>query len=84
MAQSKVSLNLSAADFAFSFSYKGQSVIIPGPDQNYFQTTADWAGATPQRGTNIPQITYCENTVPTAEGYRSVAYKFFIKPAPGP
>ena len=81
MAQVKYSVNLSAADFTFSFSFKGPSVVIPGPDQNYFQATAGWSGDTPQRGTNIPQMMYCENTVPTAEGYRSVAYKFFIEPA---
>ena len=81
MAQIKYSVNLSAADFTFSFYYKGPSVIIPGPDQNYFQGTAGWAGDSPQRGINIPQMMYCENTVPTAEGYRSVAYKFFIEPA---
>lgn len=81
MAQIKYSVNLSAADFTFSFYYKGPSVIIPGPDQNYFQGTAGWAGDSPQRGINIPQMMYCENTVPTAEGYRSVAYKFFVEPA---
>lgn len=81
MAQTKFSVNLSAADFTMSFSYKGPSVIIPAGDQNYYQATADWAGSTPQRGINIPQVMYCENTVPTAEGYRSVAYKFFIEPA---
>lgn len=81
MAQTKYSVNLSAADFTFSFYYKGPSVIIPGPDQNYFQGTAGWAGESPQRGINIPQMMYCENTVPTAEGYRSVAYKYFIEPA---
>ncbi len=80
MAQIKYSVNLSAADFTFSFYYKGPSVIIPGPDQNYFQGTAGWSGESPQRGINIPQMMYCENTVPTAEGYRSVAYKYFIEP----
>ena len=81
MAQIKYSANLSAADFTFSFSYKGPSVMIAAGDQNYFQATADWAGQTPQRGVNIPQVMYCENTVPTAEGYRSVAYKWFVEPA---
>lgn len=81
MAQIKYSANLAAADFTFSFSYKGPSVMIAAGDQNYFQATADWAGQTPQRGINIPQVMYCENTVPTAEGYRSVAYKWFVEPA---
>lgn len=80
MAQIKYSANLSAADFTLSLDFKGQSVIVPGPDQNYFQATSDWAGNTPQRGANIPQVMYCENTVPTAEGYKSVAYKYFVNP----
>lgn len=84
MSQSKYSANLSAADFNLSFSFKGHSVIVPGLDQNYFQGTAGWAGDTPQRGINIPQIYYCENTVPTAEGYRSIAYRYFIDPPATP
>jgi hypothetical protein len=80
MAQNKISLNLSAADFALSYSFKGPSVIIPGQDQNAAQAQTWWTGNTPQRGMNIPQVAYCENTVPTAEGYRSVAYRYFVEP----
>lgn len=80
MAQLKYSANLSAADFVLSHTYKGRSVIVPGIDQNYFQGTSGWAGDTPQRGIDIPQVYYCENTVPTSEGYRSVAYRYFIEP----
>lgn len=80
MAQTKFSVNLSAADFVLSHTFKGRSVIIPGPDQNYFQGTAGWAGNTPQRGIDIPQVYYCENTVPTTEGYRSISYRYFINP----
>jgi len=80
MAQSKVSLNLSSADFVLSYRFKGQSVLIPGQDQNAYAAQAWFTGESPQRGTNIPQIAYCENTVPTSEGYRSVAYKYFIEP----
>lgn len=80
MAQNKISLNLSAADFTLSYRFKGPSVIVPGMDQNAYQAQQWFAGDTKQRGTNIPQISYCENTVPTQEGYRSVAYKYFIEP----
>lgn len=80
MAQSKISLNLSSADFTLSYKFKGPSVIIPGQDQNYFQATQGWSGDTVGRGINIPQMAYCENTIPTSEGYRSVAYKYFIDP----
>lgn len=80
MAQNKISLNLSSADFTLSYKFKGPSVIIPGADQNYFQATQGWSGDTVGRGINIPQMAYCENTIPTSEGYRSVAYKYFIDP----
>lgn len=80
MAQNRISLNLSSADFTLSYKFKGPSVIIPGADQNYFQATAGWSGDTVGRGINIPQMAYCENTIPTSEGYRSVAYKYFIDP----
>lgn len=80
MAQNKISLNLSAADFTLSYRFKGPSVIVPGMDQNAYQAQQWFTGDTNQRGTNIPQLAYCENTVPTPEGYRSVAYKYFIEP----
>lgn len=80
MAQNKISLNLSAADFTLSYRFKGPSVIVPGMDQNAAQAQQWFTGDSMQRGTNIPQMAYCENTVPTAEGYRSVAYKYFIEP----
>lgn len=80
MAQNKISLNLSAADFTLSYRFKGPSVIIPGQDQNAYAAQEWFAGNTKQRGTNIPQMAYCENTIPTSEGYRSVAYRYFIEP----
>lgn len=80
MAQNKISLNLSSADFVLSYRFKGPSVIVPNNDQNAFAAQAWFTGESMQRGTNIPQLAYCENTVPTAEGYRSVAYKYFIDP----
>ena len=83
MAQNKTSVNLSSADFTLSYSFKGRSVVVPGQDQNYFGSTGAWAGAIPQKGVDIPQMYYCENTVPTSEGYRSVAYRFAIDPVEG-
>lgn len=80
MAQNKTSLNLSAADFTLSYYFKGPSVIVPGLDQNSYAAQQWFAGDTNQRGTAIPQVAYCENTVPTNEGYRSVAYRYFIEP----
>lgn len=84
MAQNKTSVNLSSADFTLSFSFKGRSVVVPGQDQNFFGSTGSWGGNTPQKGVDIPQMFYCENTVPTAEGYRSVAYRYAIDPPEEP
>lgn len=84
MAQNPISINLSAADFTLSYSFKGPSVVIPGNDQNFFGSTGAWSGDTPQKGVNIPQLYYCENTVPTAEGYRSIVYRYHISPPAGP
>lgn len=79
MAQTSYSANLSAADFVLSYSFKGPSVVIPGVDQNTLPNLS-LSGSTPQKGLNIPQLYYCENVVPTAEGYRSVQYQYFIEP----
>ena len=79
MAQTSYSANLSAADFVLSYSFKGPSVVIPGVDQNTLPNLS-LSGSTPQKGLNIPQLYYCENVVPTSEGYRSVQYQYFIEP----
>lgn len=79
MAQISYSCNLSAADFVLSFSFKGQSVVMPGADQNTLPNLS-LSGSTPQKGLNVPQLYYCENVVPTSEGYRSVQYQYFIEP----
>ena len=83
MAQNKTSVNLSSADFTLSFTFKGRSIVVPGQDQNFFGSTGAWAGNSPQKGVDIPQMYYCENTVPTSEGYRSVAYRFAVSPPAG-
>lgn len=84
MAQNKTSVNLSSADFTLSYSFKGRSVVVPGQDQNFFGSTGSWGGNTSQKGVDIPQLYYCENTVPTSEGYRSVAYRYAIDPPEEP
>lgn len=79
MAQIKFSVNLSSASFVLSHTWKGQSVVIAGQDQNTMPARP-LNGDTPQQGFNIPQLYYCENVVPTAEGYRSITYQYMIKP----
>lgn len=79
MAQIKYSVNLSSASFVFAHLWKGQSVVIAGPDQNTMPARP-LNGDTPQQGFNIPQLYYCENVIPTAEGYKSVVYQYMIAP----
>ena len=83
MAQIKFSVNLSSAAFVLSHTWKGQSVVIPGNDQNTMPARP-LNGDTPQQGFNIPQLYYCENVIPTAEGYRSFVYQYMIKPVDEP
>lgn len=83
MAQIKMSVNLSSAAFVLSHTWKGQSVVIPGNDQNTMPARP-LNGDTPQQGFNIPQLYYCENVIPTAEGYRSFTYQYMIKPVEEP
>lgn len=79
MAQIKMSVNLSSAAFVLSHTWKGQSVVVPGQDQNTMPARP-LNGDTPQQGFNIPQLYYAENVIPTAEGYRSFVYQYMIKP----
>lgn len=64
--------NLSASIFPMTIAKSGRSVINPGADQN-FDKRVD-PGAAPG-SVGIPQIMYCENTLPTPEGYQSVGLK---------
>lgn len=61
--------NLSAAVFPMTIAKSGRSVINPGADQN-FDKRVD-PGASPG-SVGIPQVMYCENVLPTPEGFQSV------------
>lgn len=71
MAQIPYRGNLSAKVFPFLSSQFGRTVIINGQDQvNVFQGGIDSTSG----DNNIPQMYYCENVVPTPQGYKSVGY----------
>ena len=69
MAQIPYRANLSAVVFPMTIAKAGQSVINPGMDQN-FDKRVDATAAYGSVG--IPQIMYCENVLPTSEGFQSV------------
>ena len=73
MAQTTYRANLSAKVFPFISEYFGRSVIIPGPDQNFSRQLASSEDLDKDRG--IPQLYYCHNVMPAAEGFQSVGYR---------
>mgnify|MGYP000913471006 CR=1 FL=1 len=80
MAQQSYRANLSSAIFPLSLSLAGSTVIVPGPDNNY-DRRVDPEGE--QKDAGIPQATYLENVIPTANGYQSVGYEILGPLAPG-
>lgn len=64
--------NLSSAIFPMTLAKSGRSVINPGMDQN-FDKRVD-PGASPG-SVGIPQMIYCENVLPTPEGFQSLGFK---------
>jgi hypothetical protein len=72
MAQVVYRGNLSAKVFPFIYEYFGQTVIIPGPDQNFQRQIVSAEDMDKDRG--VPQILYCHNVMPSAEGFQSVGY----------
>lgn len=72
MAQIPYRANLSSAIFPMTLAKSGRSVINPGMDQN-FDKRVD-PGASPG-SVGIPQLIYCENVLPTPEGFQSTGLK---------
>jgi len=65
---------LNAADFPLVSSMQGRTVVQPQLDNNV-RTTQDFYGTSESADYSIPQLLYCENVVPTAEGIQSVGYE---------
>lgn len=71
--------NLSAARFPLVSTFEGRSIIIPQYDQN-FQKLANFSGGDTDRDIGIPQIFYCQDVMPTSEGFQSVGYETVVSP----
>ena len=78
MAQQRHRVNLSAANFPFSQTFFGQSVIVGKQDQNFNREVDSNADSDKDRG--IPQVYYCHNVVPTGQGFQSVGFTQRISP----
>lgn len=72
MAQISYRGNLSAKVFPFVSEYFGRSIIIPGPDQNFSRQLSSSEDLDKDKGT--PQIYYCHNVMPTADGFQSIGF----------
>lgn len=68
MAQTKIRADLTAAAFPFLFEWAGRTVISPQGD-----------GGNPPFP--APQIMYCQDVLPTQQGFKSVSYKDLVPAA---
>lgn len=82
MARVPHRVNLNASSFPFLAKNMAQTVIIRGQDANYVPPVV--ANATEvDKDVGIPLVYYCENVMPTAQGYNSVAYENVVPAAVG-
>lgn len=72
MSQIKYRGNLSARAFPLIAEQFGRTVIVGGQDQNFNRQVVSAEDIDKDRG--IPQVYYCHNVMPTAEGLQSVGY----------
>jgi hypothetical protein len=73
MAQITYRGNLSAKVFPFVMQFFGPTVIVQGQDQNFQRQLVSQEDLDKDRG--IPQILYCHNVMPSAEGFQSIGYQ---------
>lgn len=74
--------NLSAKTFPFISDNWGRTVITAGPDNTFNRQVS--SAEDPDRDVGIPQIYYCHNVMPFAQGFQSVGYQQVVgSPGPG-
>lgn len=64
--------NLSAKIFPFISDFWGQTIIVPGQDQNFQRQLTSQEDPDKDRG--VPQLFYCHNVMASAQGFQSVGY----------
>jgi hypothetical protein len=84
MANQRFRGALNSASFPLLSRLQGRTIVQPQLDLNiprrYQSSQAADAGAI---DTSIPQVMYCENVVPTGEGYQSCRYEQVLPGIPG-
>jgi hypothetical protein len=73
MAQVIYRANLSSAYFPFLSTLHGRSVIVGTNDNNFsrqLQSSSDL-----DKDIGIPQVYYCQNVLPTEQGFKAVAFQ---------
>lgn len=73
---------LNAAQFPLVSSFQARTVVQPQLDTNV-KTNQAFYGTQESADYAIPQLLYCENVLPTAEGLMSVGYEDLIAGIPG-
>lgn len=72
--------NLNAKVFPFVAEYFGRSIIVPGQDQNFSRQLG--SNEDPDKDKGIPQVYYCHNVMPSAQGLQSIGYTTPVGPLP--
>lgn len=76
MAQLKYRANLSAKVFPFLSENWGQTIIVPQYDNTAARGLTSPEDSDQEAG--IPQVYYCHNVMPNAQGFQSVGYDTLI------
>lgn len=79
MAKYRFQGALNAAVFPFVSTFQGRSVVQPQLDNNV-KTNQAFYGTQESADYSIPQLLYCENVVPTAEGVMTCGYTPVVEP----
>ena len=81
MARVPFRANLSALAFPFLSEFSGQSVVVKQIDQNFIASQISKDDLDKDIG--IPQLIYCHNVIPTAQGYQSISFPTLISAISG-
>lgn len=80
MAQITYRANLSAKAFPFISENFGRSIIISGPDQNFSRQLV--AAEDQDKDIGIPQLYYCHNVMPHANGWQAIGFTNILPVVP--
>lgn len=78
MARVPYRANLASLAFPFLSEFSGRSIMVKQIDQNYISNTNSLTRDDLDKDMGIPQIMYCHNVIPSAQGYQSVSYSTLI------